>query len=164
MIMMKKAGMKDLSKIYKIILDCSMWLKNKGVKQWNPPYPKKLFRKDVKNGNVYYFLKNEEILGTVTLLKNKPHYYPEDLWNDKNSAQYICRLAVPRKLKNTGIGKKLLIVIKSKAKKQSVRKLRLDVIKSNPFLFDYYLKLGFKKIHEYKIFDTPSIFMEKEIK
>ncbi len=166
---MKKARIKDLEKTYGIILECSDWLKSKGIKQWNPPYPKNLFEKDIKDGNVYYFSKNGKLCGTCTLSKNPPFYYPAGLRNLQKHEIYISRLAVSRGLKGRGIGKKLLHEIESYCKSNGIRKIKLDAIKSNKFLHEYYSSVGFNKIKEFKPlkirnrkFD-PAVLMEKRL-
>ena len=107
-IIMKKAHIKDFDKIYGIVLECAEWLKSKGIKQWNPPYPKDKFKKDISDRNVFQFINGKKIIGTVTLSKRKPYYYPKELWNSDANILYLTKFAVPRKLKNLGIGKRLL--------------------------------------------------------
>lgn len=157
---MIQATKKDAEKLYNIILDCSSWLQDKGVNQWSKPYPKELFLKDIEDGHVFYFLDNNEIIGTATLHTAKPYYYPSDLWNDEFKSWYLCRFAVPRSLKNKGFGRIIVSEIKKEAKNFKINRIRLDAVKSNSFLEKYYLKLGFCKVAEGVLFDSPSVFME----
>ena len=77
---------------------------------------------------------------------------------------YITKLAVPRKLTNMGIGKILLKQIEKEAKDRKIKRLRLDIIKSNKWLKEYYTDAGFKKFKYITIKETPSLLMEKELK
>lgn len=162
-IYMKKVRLKDLERVYNIILECTSWLRAKGIEQWNPIYPKNLFEKDIKEGKVYYFISDDRLIGTVTLSTNKPFYYPKNVWKRSKKAMYIAKLAVPRKLKNMEIGNRILMEIERKAKTMKIKKLRLDIIKSNRKLKDYYTIAGFKNFKYVSIKETPSLLMEKEI-
>jgi len=160
---MIKAKKADFERLYAIILECSSWLKSEGIAQWNPPYPEKRFMEEIEKGKVFYFLEGKEIIGTATLLKRKPDYYAGDPFDNKEKAWYICRLAVPRKLKNRSMGIKILSEIEEKAVKSGLRALRLDIPKSNPFLEMYYTKLGFRNVGNGVLRGTPSFFMEKRM-
>jgi len=161
--MMILATENDIDRLYSILEDCSMWLKSKGVQQWNPVYPKKLFFKNVQCGEVFYFTTNDELTGTATLYKEKPFYYPADVWNDNLKVWYLCRFAVPRHLKNKQAGSEIVREIENKARECGIERIRLDVVKSNPFLESYYENLGFQRIGEVVLKETPSILMEKVI-
>jgi len=160
---MIKATIKDIDKLYAIIEECSEWLQSKGVPQWNPIYPKKLFFKNVEEGNVFYFKNNNELIGTATLFTKKPFYYPEEIWNDKTKVWYLCRFAVPRNLKDKKVGEKIINEIENKAKQLGVEWIRMDVVKANPFLEGYYSRLGYNRVNEVLLHKTQSILMEKRI-
>ncbi|MFX1258307.1 MAG: GNAT family N-acetyltransferase [Promethearchaeota archaeon] len=161
---MLKAKEDLLNDLYNIIIECSQCLKLKGINQWNPPYPKSLFLKDIKNGSIFYFKKDDEIVSTVTIYDRKPLYYPKDIWNDTYKCWYISRLAVSRKYKNKNYGRKILFEIETQAVEYGKERLRLDLIQSNPFLKKYYLNQGFKACYETEIFGQKVIFMEKHLK
>ncbi|MBI2558876.1 GNAT family N-acetyltransferase [Candidatus Woesearchaeota archaeon] len=161
---MKKARVKNLGKIYGIILECAEWLKSKRINQWSTPYPRNLFKKDIEKEKVFYFAVNKKIIGTATLSRTMPFYHPKNIWDSDKSALYLCRLAVARRLKNKGIGKKLLSQIENFAKSKKIKNLRIDIVKSNKFLKKYYSDAGFVSVKEAVIRKTPSVFMEKEIK
>lgn len=161
--MMIQATEKDIDRLYGIIEECADWLQSKSVQQWNPVYPKKLFFKDVERGAVFYFTDGEEVIGTATLFEEKPFYYPEDVWNDKAKVWYLCRFAVPRKLKAKKVGEKIIEEIENKAKQRGIEWIRMDVVKANPFLESYYSKFGYERVSEVMLKDTPSILMQKRI-
>lgn len=161
--MIIQATEKDIDRLYSILEECSEWLRSKGIQQWNPVYPKKLFLKDIKDGAVFYFTEQDEITGTATVLKEKPFYYPENVWDDKTKAWYVCRLAVPRKLKTKRVGEKNITEIEYEAKQHGIECVRLDVIKANPFLEKYYSRLGYEQVGEVILKNTPSVLMQKRI-
>ena len=156
--------MKDLDTIYEIILECAEWLKSRGIKQWNPPYPKNKFEKDISEGKVYSFVSRKRIIGTVTLSRIKPYYYPQTIWSDDADTLYITKLAVPRKLKNLGVGKKLLVEIEKEAKARKIKKLILDVPEHNKKLRNYYSSSGFVQIKKDIFNNYVFLLMEKRIK
>ena len=157
-----QATKEDADRLYAIIEECSEWLKSKGIFQWNPPYPKKLFYKDIEMGAVFYFKDNGELIGTATLLTEKPFYYPREIWSDKVKAWYLCRFAVSRNLKNKKIGEKIISEIESRAKQLRIEVIRMDIVKTNPFLEKYYTKLGYDRVDEVVLHKTLSILMEKQ--
>lgn len=159
----KKAKTEDFNVLYEILKDCSLWLGEKNINQWQKLYPEKIFKKDIMSGYVYYFESEGQIVGTVSLPSKKPFYYPKEIFSDTQKSWYICRLAVSRKFNGQGIGAQILKEIEEEAKKKGVKVLRLDVVKDNPFLSSYYEKHGFNTILEADVFDAPSVFMEKKI-
>ena len=161
---MKKVYLKDLDTIYGIILECAEWLKSKGVKQWNPPYPKNRFEKDIGKGSVYYFISVKGVIGTVTLSTKKPFYYPKTLWKSSSKTWYITKFAVPRKLKGKGIGKNLLTKIGNKAKARKIKRLGLDIPEHNKKLRNYYSSSGFVQIKKDIFNNYVFLLMEKRIK
>lgn len=160
---MIQATKKDTDRLYAIIKECAEWLKSKNILQWNPPYPKKLFSKDVESGTVFCFKDNNELIGTATLLTEKPFYYPREIWNDEVSTWYLCRFAVSRDLKNTGAGEEIISVIENGAKQLGIEVIRMDIVKTNSFLEKYYTRLGYNNVDEVVLYKTPSILMEKQL-
>tara|TARA_Y100000310_G_scaffold22935_2_gene21917 strand:- start:17029 stop:17547 length:519 start_codon:yes stop_codon:yes gene_type:complete len=164
-----KAKIKDFSRSYNIILECSEWLKSRGIYQWYPVYPEKLHRQDVSDGNVYFFIKGKTTYGTVTLARKPPFYYPARLKRSNNNEIYICRLAIPRRFSGKDIGKKLMDEIEKLCNLKNIKKMRLDIVKNSKFLKDYYTNEGFNIIEEFippkigKKKFKPAILMEKQL-
>ena len=63
-----------------------------------------------------------------------------------------------------GIWKEIINKIEQKAKNLKIDFIRMDIVKANPFLEKYYSNLWYKKVTEKNIFETPSIFLEKDLK
>ena len=81
---------------YGFIKECTNWLNSKGIPQWRTIYPKEKFLDDIRQEVVYLFTKDEVAVGTVSLYKKPPSYYPDKVFNDNVVAWYVCRLAVSR--------------------------------------------------------------------
>lgn len=75
-IYIRKAQLTDLSVIMKIIDAAKLLLKQDGSPQWQDGQPSQdTFKQDIKNGNCYLLIFNDQIAGTATLLQeNDPHY------------------------------------------------------------------------------------------
>jgi len=157
---MVQATQKDFKVLYQILLECSNWLKSKGVPQWEKPYPAERFKSDIESGHVYYFVKFGQIVGMATIQTAKPDYYPDNLFDDIK-VWYVCRVAVPRKMKNRFLGQQIFEVIQVEEKKSGIAALRIDIAETNPFLLDYYGNFGFVELMRGTIFNKPTIFMEK---
>jgi len=126
----------DSEKLYGLLLEASAWLRGKGLRQWNPVYPRERFPREIEAGHVWHWAFGGEPIATVTLLERRPEYYPRGIWEDGLRAWYVCRFTVSRTLAGRRIGERLLEVLEADAVDKGVRVLRLDVVSSNPFLED----------------------------
>jgi GNAT superfamily N-acetyltransferase len=160
-----RAKRSDVGLLYQIILDRSRWLKEKGIVQWDPPYPVHRFQREIEGDEVYFFQDEGEIVGTVTLLHTRPEYYPANLWRDSVRSWYVCRLATSPVAAGRGCGKRMLHVVETEARLQDgMQALRLDVVRTNPFLRTYYEEYGFRLVQEGESHGTPSLFFEKRLR
>lgn len=156
------AQKEKLTELHNILVECSVWLKKKKTNQWQPVYHKARFTQEALKNHVYACFTDNQLIGTVTLLPNKPDYYPFGIWNENNPVWYICLLAVKREYIHFEYGKKILEQIERVAKKKGITTLRLDIIPNNNVLKNYYLNSGFiQKFAE--LSNTQSLFFEKEI-
>ena len=160
---MIRATEHDIDRVYGIIEECSEWLRKRGVRQWNPVYPRDLFSRDVKRGAVYYFMDGDSLVGTATICDKRPSYYPTNVWADESRVWFLCRFAVARRLKGNKFGARILDQLETKAARHGIEWIRMDVTKSNPFLESYYSALGYQRAGEVILANTPSILMEKRI-
>ena len=147
--------------VYALLEDCSLWLRQNGIAQWESPYPRQRFDREVESGAVWCWRSKHGVDATVTLLTERPDYYPNQIWRNNTCAWYICRFAVARRLKGTGLGPRLLAEICADASAARIGALRLDVLASNPFLARYYETKGFNRVAEADIKGEGSVFLEK---
>ena len=148
---------------YGFIKECTNWLNSKGIPQWRTIYPKEKFLDDIRQEVVYLFTKDEVAVGTVSLYKKPPSYYPDKVFNDNVAAWYVCRLAVSRGRGSRGLGERCLNAISRAAVNNHIAALRLDVAKQNPFLENYYAAQSFQRIALSEIFGEQTVFMEKRM-
>lgn len=125
---------------YQLILEASEWLKERGMSQWEkPPVSKAEFRAASDRNEVYVLAQGTDVVGTVTLTKDKDYYWGAA----EGDAIYLHRLVVSRKYKGLRIGEQLLRWAEEFTVANDLRLLRLDCRNSNPAIKEYYSKNGF---------------------
>jgi GNAT superfamily N-acetyltransferase len=159
----QQAKLSDAEELYGLLVEASAWLKGKGLRQWNPQYPRQRFVREIEEGHVWYWAAEGEVIGTVTLLERRPAYYPHGMWEDCVRAWYVCRLVVSRKLAGRRVGERLLHEIETDAEAAGIQALRLDVVGSNPFLEAYYVAHGFERCQVGEIFGEGCALLERTI-
>lgn len=158
-----QAKSSNSEELYGLLVGASAWLKAKGLRQWNPEYPRQRFDREIREGHVWYWTTGAEAIGTVTLLERRPAYYPPGVWEDAVRAWYVCRFTVNRKLVGQQVGERLLDGLDRDAGAAGIQALRLDVTNSTPFLERYYLGRGFKRCQTAEIFGERCALLEKAI-
>ena len=159
----RRATPAETDALYGILMVCSAWLSDRGIDQWQPPYPRALFERDVAAGAVHLFetpAPVEPVLGTVTLTDQPPPYHPPGCWDHDCAAWYLSRFAVPRDLAGQGIGARLLQRLQEEAALAGVAALRLNCQASNPRLIAYYRAAGFSPIGEGDVYRERTVFAE----
>jgi GNAT superfamily N-acetyltransferase len=159
-----RARPSDLRRLYALLEEASVWLRHKGLAQWNPVYPLYRFTREIEQGNVWYWETAGQPVATVTLLSSQPDYYPAGVWDDSSPAWYLCRFTVKRAWRGQGLGERLLHELGTDAGASGIRSLRLDVGTANPFLESYYVARGFVRRGVVAIHGEPSVILEKPLK
>ncbi len=137
----RKANIKDIEGIIQIIENRCKWFKEKGINQWEyylEVYDKNYFKSQIMTNKLYVALKENLLVG-LYLLKEEDSY-----WNDNTSAFYLHHLVTDINCK--GLGKILLDNAVEKCQKYHKKYLRLDCLKENEKLNEYYKEKGFKYV------------------
>lgn len=134
---------KDIPAILEILKQRCEWLNQKDIEQWGEwyyteMYNKEYFMKKMQTDRLYVAKEKDEVLGSF-LLKTED----QDYWEDNESAYYIHHFVT--KLGNPNLGIKMLKFMENLAKKNSIHYLRLDCMKTNTRLNEYYSKYGFEE-------------------
>ncbi len=136
------AKVKDILWIQDIILKRCIWIRSLGITyQWDKNYYMReydydYFTKRIKDKELYVAKIKDETVGVIVLKEKDISRFEDD-----GKALYIHNLATDRKYK--GIGAELIDFAKKVALKKEKQYLRLDCVKKNIKLNDYYEKLGF---------------------
>ncbi|MCW3036180.1 MAG: GCN5-related N-acetyltransferase [Actinobacteria bacterium] len=137
-----------------ILAEAATWLASKGIDQW----PAAGFReagtlRRIRQGSVYLAYAAGEPVATITL----DTWADPELWKGaSDDAGYVHRLAVRRPWAGRGIGAALLDWAGQRVAASGGRWLRLDCMRDNQPLHDYYLRLGFEHIRTIELRHRPS--------
>ena len=158
-----QARASELEKVYRLLVDATAWLREKGLAQWSRVYPAERFAREVSAGHVWYWNAHDEPIATVTIHEDRPDYYPSGTWADSTAVWYLSRLAIARQWVGHRVGELVLASLERDAAATDVRALRLDVTTSNPFLEQYYVRQGFQRHQVVEIFGEGAMLLEKKI-
>ncbi len=132
----------DIPVILEILKQRCEWFKYNEIEQWGDWYYTELYNMDyfirmMKIYKLYVVKQNDEVVGAF-LLKTED----EDYWKDNKKAYYIHHLVT--KLGYPSLGSEILNFIENLAKENSIDYLRLDCMKINKKLNEYYRNHGFE--------------------
>ena len=132
--MIRKAVVEDIPQIKKITEACAQHMIDQGIYQWNKNYPSlEVLTKDVKANNVYVYLVEQKIVGTVMFSMEMDDFYREIDWLTQDTKQlYVHRLAVHPTSQGQGIARALMDFGETLAKEKECLSVRLDTFSKNP--------------------------------
>ncbi len=140
----RKSTKDDINEILNIYdIARKYMITNGNASQWNKGYPsKEIVEQDVKNGNSYLIIDNNEIVGTFAFIIGEDETYKKIIngkWRKENALYgTIHRLA--SNLKKKGIAKLCFDYCSTK-----IDYLRIDTHKDNISMQSAILKYGFKE-------------------
>ena len=151
----------DLLEILEILKERCQWFSKNDIEQWGDWYYTELydsayFLKVMKLYTLYVVKEDDKVIG-LFLLRDKNEKY----WSDGKKACYIDHFV--SKVGYPGLGKDMLKFIEDYAIKNQMDCLRLEAMKINPKINEYWEKQGFKSVGES---DVPysHVLREKRIK
>lgn len=148
-----------ISELAKIVRT-DMW--NNGLEQWTGNYPAyENFYKDYLEKGLYVLLKDDQIIGSVSIFVENEPAYLEVSW-EKERALVVHRIIVDPLEQGKGFGKELIEYAISMAKKDGFESVKIDthpdnlkmqkLLKSMNFSYRGYLssinRLAFEKVVE----------------
>lgn len=132
----------DILSILEILKQRCEWLRQNKINQWGDYYYTELYNKDyfikVRNIHKLYVVKEKDEVIGLFLLKTEDQKY----WKDNEKAYYIHHFAT--KLGYPNLGLEILSFIENLAKQNSIKYIRLDCMKTNKKLNQYYQNYGFE--------------------
>ncbi len=129
----------DASTILRLMQESSLWMKQWGYHQWTNAYPRELLISEISNARVFMAVKDQLVIGTVTLDETAGSYWRVPLLR----AQYLHRLIIDRAYAGKSLGKELMQWSERFAASRGHTKMRLDCDAKNDRLRDYYEALGY---------------------
>lgn len=148
----------DLEEIHAILVERCKWFEEQQIHQWEINwYPKKYnhkyFLKQMKENFLYVAKDHQKVVG-VMLLKKKDDAY----WSDDSSSYYLHHFAT--RLGYPGLGKEMLEFAYEKCLQDGKAFLKLDSLRDNEQLSEYYQKMGFTNVetgkkgaYQYKLWE-----------
>lgn len=150
--MIRKATIKDLNDVVKVIDDAKSLFKSEGSDQWQDTdnYPNyETMKKDLLRDELYVATINEEVAGCVVLsdLEEKAYEKVYDgNWISSGHYMVIHRIAVKKEYYHKGIAKTLIKYIMDVAKRTDAVSIRVDTKKENIRMLQLLKSFGFIEV------------------
>lgn len=148
----RKAEASELPLALSLLKEAALWLQGKETEQWsfwlNPPPEKIAWIKEGFDAEEFSFVyAGKDLVGMFRLM-----YFDKKYWGQRpdrfDKAAYIHSLCIRTKYKGQQIGSKILRKVEERLRSEEVPKFRLDCMKANTGLCQYYENEGFKKVGE----------------
>lgn len=144
----RPANIGDLLTVQSILAEASAWLASRGIEQWpESGFPEEQTARRIRQGSVYLAFAAGEPVATITL----DAWADPEFWDTPDDAGYVHRLAVRRSWAGRGIGKALLDWAGQRVAESGGQWLRLDCMRDNKPLHDYYRHLGFEHVRDVEL-------------
>ena len=128
----------DLDEIEEILSGAARWLRERGIDQWPDPFPRARVDESFASGDLYVARVDGVIAATFTL-----QWEDELFWGPQPPvAGYIHAVAVRRE--HAGLGRELIDWAAGAVRNKGRTYLRLDCMRNNPRIRDYYEALEFR--------------------
>jgi len=126
--------------VAELLDEATVWVGERGYEQWPLPFPRDELAAAIERGEVYVAEVDGDAVATVTLLWDDPMYWG----NRPADAAYVHKLAVSRASAGQRIGQELVEWADKTAAEAGREFLRLDCLRDNPGIREYYERLGFE--------------------
>ncbi|MBT4774881.1 MAG: GNAT family N-acetyltransferase [Crocinitomicaceae bacterium] len=136
----------DHPNIFQLFQDCAKAMIAEGIFQWDEHYPRMSdLTRNIDKGEVWVYLINQVIAGTITLnLEESPEYKAIN-WS-YSTFRVVHRLAVHPKFQRMGIAKSLMNFVEEHCLNNGVESIRLDTYTKNNGNMTFYNNLNYDKI------------------
>ncbi|MES9700771.1 MULTISPECIES: GNAT family N-acetyltransferase [Bacillus] len=139
----------ESNSIIALLKEVAQWLQHKEVDQWQYLLGGEAtveILEGIKEKYTYVVMKEEEIVGTVTVVL-KQNEWDERIFGKEevSNSLYIHRFAVKRKYKGNGIGEWILQWVEENIQRDK-EYLKLDCVGHNRTLNDFYKRSGFEYV------------------
>lgn len=122
--------------------EAATWLAERGIDQWNNPFPADHILESIRAGSVYLIKDGDTTAATVTL-DTEPE---PDLWTDeelRTPSLHLHKLIVQRGYAGTGLGSRIVDWACDRSAHAGAVWVRINVNTANAALQRYYLDNGF---------------------
>lgn len=146
--MIEKALVSDLEKVYSLTKSCAKHMTSQGVFQWNEAYPsKEILQQDIELQQLWKLSLDNKILGIIVLTEIEDIEYKKVNWLTENNRNlYVHRLAVHPHLQRKGYAQKLMDFAENYALKNNNKSIRLDTFSQNKRNQTFYKKRNYTQL------------------
>ncbi len=132
----------EINALYK---ECTLYLLNSGIFQWDDIYPNlDIYKKAVAEKSLYKFVLNENLIGAVILDAKEAIEWALVNWRYSNSkALVIHALVIKPSVQGVGYGRKILKICEDYAIKEGYKSIRLDAFPENKSAVKLYENSGY---------------------
>jgi predicted N-acetyltransferase YhbS len=156
----RPADREDAGTVAELLDEATRWVRNLGYEQWPLPFPRPELAAAIDRGEVFVVEDEGDPVATVTLLWDDPIY-----WGERPpDAVYVHKLAVRRDRAGRGIGAAIVAWANAEAIEAGRDFLRLDCLRDNPGIRDYYEQLGFEHRGDLTLVGRPMSLYERRVR
>lgn len=149
-LIIRQATEAELSTVTSLWEQAAVWLKHRGIDQWQYPPRQERIAANIAAGECYLVEDGEVAVGMITL----DRVADSDFWTEEEAAEpalYVHRMVVRRDVSGYELGSAMLDWASEQAQAQGLRWLRLDAWKDNGDLQSYYLSRGFQHVRTVEV-------------
>lgn len=146
--MIRNATKEDIDCILEITKQCSEFMIQKGILQWNEHYPNRhAFEKDVEKRELYVLEKEKSIIGCIVISTFMDEEYIPIKWLTLSENNlYIHRLAMHPEHQGKGFAQQLMSFAETFAKEYGYTSIRLDTFSKNKSNQKFYEQRGYQRL------------------
>ncbi len=155
----RRAEPDDLDDVVAILSEAARWLLERGIRQWPDPFPRDRVAALLDRGELYLARVGGKPAATFALLWSDP-----DFWGEQPPvAGYVHAIAVRRAYAGLRLGERLLDWAEAQVAAAGRELLRLDCMRDNVVLEEYYERLGFEPRGEAVFEDFKATLFERRV-
>lgn len=146
--MIREATLNDLDEIWKLRLETTQLLKERGIDQWQYVDPSiETFKKDILAHEFFVYEQDQSIVGMIAIKSGiEPTYLTiyGGTWHVDQPYLTIHRLAVKKNRLGSSIAKNLLIYAEKRAKDLKTPYIRIDTHEHNRYAIRLFTSFGYQ--------------------
>ncbi len=144
----RKSVKSDIPKIMSIIKQAQAYFKEQNIDQWQNGYPnEEVINNDIKNGESYVMINNDEILATTVISFDEELAYKNIIdgkWLTNGYYGVIHRVAVDNSYKGLGLSHKIIKYAEGICLEKGVHSIKIDTHEENIPMQSLLKKNGFE--------------------
>lgn len=143
--MLVLATVDDASAVLELRDAAAVWLLSRGIDQWHPGESTvDALKKKAATGQLFVRRERDAVVAAVVITLSDPL-----IWDaEDGDAGYVHTLVIDRRHARTGLGRQVLRDAENQIALLGRHRVRLDCVKTNRNLREYYLAAGYREVGE----------------